>query len=400
MRPIYIGFRGGVADECSDLIDMAMVNLYAEDPKDLETQLELWRNGHRGQPVIVSRFGSEVRHDNLAGYADPLSQHAQARFFLRGFERLRRADFDGGFVWAFNDWKGDRPGLTVNAGDPWVYSMGVVNGHREKRIAYDAVRSVFRARKFAALPMGSHSSDAPIVYVLVGFVVLIGVVYFYNSNRRFRENLIRSIANSYNFFADIRDQHLVSVVHSTLLGLAVSVAMALVVSSVLYHFRGSWFLDAVLSYAVASDGLKSEIIGLIRDPLRFIIFLSALGMFILLFLTAAVMFLRLVVKTRIFAYHAYTVTMWSTPPLLVLIPLGMILYRVMESSIYVVPGIVIIGVLVLWVAVRFLKAVAIIYDMRSVNMYVLGFLTLVCIVAGVYVYYDVTQFAPSYLSFM
>ncbi|MGB6649438.1 MAG: hypothetical protein WBG01_12985, partial [Bacteroidota bacterium] len=216
----------------------------------------------------------------------------------------------------------------------------------------------------------------------------------------FRESLIRSMVNSYNFFADIRDQHLVSIIHSSLLGLAVTVAMALVVSSILYHFRGSWFLDTLLSYLTVSDGLKTEAINLIRDPLRSIVLLSVLGMLVLFLLIAAVLFLRVILKTRVLAYHAYTVTMWSTPPLLVLIPMGMILYRVMESSIYVLPALLIVGLLLFWVAVRFLKAVSIIYDVRALKMYVLGFVTLVFAVSGLYIYYDATQMAPSYVSFM
>jgi hypothetical protein len=399
-RPTFFCARGGVPNECTGLVDIAAVNLYTMEQKELEEQLVRWRDSYRDQPVIVSRFGREVQHDNLNGYADPLSQHAQARFFLQGFARLRRTDFDGGFVWSFNDWRGDRPALAINAGDPWVYAMGVVSGHREKRIAYDAVRSVFRGRKFAALPMGTHTSDAPIVYVLVGFLVLIGVVYFYNSNRRFRENLIRSMVNSFNFFADIRDQHLVSTIHSSLLGLAVTLAMALVISSILYHFRGSWFLDMLVSYLLVSDGLKQEAIAFMRDPLRSIVLLSILGILTLLGLVVAVMLLRVILKTRVLAYHAYTVTMWSTPPLLVLIPMGMILYRVMESSIYVLPALIIVGILLFWVAVRFLKAVSIIYDVAALKMYVLGLVTLVCAISGLYIYYDVTQMAPSYVSYM
>ena len=179
-----------------------------------------------------------------------------------------------------------------------------------------------------------------------------------------------------------------------------TIAMALVVSSVLYHFRGSWFLDTLLSYLLVSDGLKEDAIALLRDPLRSIILLSVLGMVMLFGLVVAVMVLRVVLKTRILAYHAYTITMWSTPPLLILIPMGMILYRVMESSIYVIPALVIVGLLLVWVAVRFLKAVSIIYDVAALRMYVLGFVTVVCAVSGVYVYLDATQMAPAYVSFM
>ena len=58
------------------------------------------------------------------------------------------------------------------------------------------------------------------------------------------------------------------------------------------------------------------------------------------------------------------------------------------------------GLLLFWVAVRFLKAVSIIYDVSGLKMYLLGFVTLGCAITALYVYYDVTQMAPSYVVFM
>jgi hypothetical protein len=380
-------------------VDFVALNVMAEDSRSFKSELEEWRARHRDRPLVVLRLGTEVQHDNRNGYSDPLSQQAQARYFLQRFETLRTMDFDGGFAWAFSDWRGDRPALTVHSGDPTLFSVGLVSGEREKRIAYDAVRSVFQNEKFVALPPGSATATAPIIYVLSGFVLLVGLAYLYNSNRRFRESLNRSLFNSYNFFADVRDQHAVPVHHSTILGLIVAAASGVVLSSLLLHFRGSQFLDNVLSLLLIGDRLKAVVVPLVWSPLRFI-FLVGMVLFGGLLLVALFVFvLRSFLKTRIFVYHIYTVTVWSTAPLVVLIPIGMILFRLLESSVYVIPALSVYLVLHLWVFLRFLKGLAIVFDMRPVKIYAAGWILALGLIAGAYLYYDLVHSGPMYIAF-
>ncbi len=398
-RPLYFGAVAGIG-ACTDLVDIAAVNVRTTDPKAFRSELEAWRASHRTQPVIVAKFGTEVQHDNRNGTSDPLSQEAQARFFLQRFEVLRSLDYDGGIVWSFNDWRGDRPALTVHSGDPTLHSMGLVSAQREKRLAYDAVRSVFRGEKYVALPLGTYSRGAPIIYVLAGFVVLIGMAYIYNASRRFRESLNRSVLNSYNFYADVRDQRSVSLAHSTLLGVVVSLALAIVASSLLFHFRESLVLDYLLSSLLVADTLKKWVVELIWSPLRFIAIGGGLFFIALVLLAGVVHFLRLFVRTHIFPFHAYTVTMWATAPFLILVPVGMILYRVIESSMYVIPALILVAFLFLWVFLRFLKGIALILDVFPVKAYIVGVLVVAALGGAAYAYYDYAQSAPMYVSFV
>lgn len=398
-RPLYMAALPG-ADSCTQLMDIAALSLHAQDLKSFRTALEAWRGAHSKQPALLVRFGTEVQPENRGGYSDPLSQEGQARFYLQRFEILRTLNYDGGIIWSFNDWKGDRPSLMVHSGNPWIHTTGLVSGLREKRLAFDAVRSVFHGEKFVALPAGSHASNAPLVYVLVGFVVLIAVVYLYNANRRFRDCLKRSMLNSYNFFADVRDQRSVSFGHTTILGLVVSLAVAIVGSSVLLHFRDNEILDSLLSYLLVSDVAKETVVRLIWNPLECIGVGAAIVFALLIVAAGIVHALRLAVRVRIFAYHAYTVTVWSTAPLLVLVPVGMVLYRVLDSSVYIVPVFVLLGVLALWVLIRMLKGVSIISDVLPMKVYATGFLLVASLAAVIYVYYDYTQAVPIYLSFL
>ncbi len=230
--------------------------------------------------------------------------------------------------------------------------------------------------------------------------MLIGVAYVYNASRRFRESLNRAVMNSYNFFADVRDQRVVTVIHSTLLGIIVSVATAIVVSSILYHFRHNWVLDNLLSTILVYDNIKETMVYLIWNPLKSIAYFSILIFLVLLLLTAVLLMLSPLFKTRMYPFHAYAITMWSTPPLLILVPVGMILFRLMESSVYVLPSLILVAVLLLWVFIRLLKGVSIMYDVRVMKAYFLGVASLVAVLAIVYFYYDYTQSTSTYLAFM
>lgn len=398
-RLLYCALLPG-ADSCTSLMDIAALSLNTQDMKAFRSEVELWREAHRHQPIVVVKTGTEVQNDNRNGYSDPLSQEAQARFYLQRFDMLRSIDCDGGIVWSFNDWKGERPSLTVRSGDPWMHTQGLVSAGREKRLAFEAVRSIFHGEKFVALPAGNHSNGAPIVYVLAGFVLLVGIAYAYNSSRRFRESLNRSVLNSYNFFADVRDQRIVAPGHSTLLGAIVSLAVAIALSSILYRFRDSMLLDAALSYLLIGDAAKTAAVTLIWNPLRFIGVVALLLFLLLLLVALIVLLLRAFVRARIYAYHAYTVTMWSTAPMLVLVPLGMILYRVLDSSVYIIPAFVLISVLCAWVLLRLLKGMSIIMDVLPLKVYGAGLLSVAAVFVLAYAYYDYTQSVPMYLSFL
>jgi hypothetical protein len=398
-RPAYRGVRLGYPDSCVGLTPMEICNVYVQDLKQARKAVDEWRSERKGI-VVMARVGAEVNQANTKGFNDPLSQQAQARFMLQRLEMIRTLDFDGVVIWSYNDWRGDRPALTVHTDDPWKHSMGLVSERRDRRLSFDAVRSVFRGEKPSALSAGTYSPRAPIIYVVIGFIVLILTVYLYNANKRFREHVNRSVMNSYNFFADVRDQFAVSVIHTTLLALVVSVATAIVASSVLLHFRDSLFLDNLLSYLLVSDDLKAMTVRLIWDPLRFIGVITLVIFVGLVLLSGVVHQLRLFMKARVFAFHAYTATIWSTTPLLAFIPIGMILYRAMDGTVYVASALIIIVLFFVWVLLRLLRAVSIVYDVYPPKVYVFGLLILGVLGGIGYLYFDLVQSAPMYLTFL
>lgn len=399
-RPVYYTSRMVANDACVEEVDIAGVNLYTKDPKEFSRLLERWKSNHSSKPVILAKYGREVEPENRNGYSDPLSMESQAKYYREAYEVIKRANIAGSILWTFNDWRGDRPSLTVYSGDPYLHSVGLVSYDRKKRIAYEVVRALFNDEKIAALPIGTYSRGAPMVYVLAGLFVLVSFAYFYNSNRRFRENVHRSLMRSYNFFADIRDQRVVSYVETSLIGLFISITLAIVSSSILLKFRESMALDYLLTHLLVFDSLKEKVVYLVWDPVQCIVYFSLVFYAVLFILVGVIKAFSVFVKSKIHLFHAYSITMWAGIPVVLFIPVGMILYRIMESEVYVVPSLLLFVFVLTWVFFRLLKGVSIIYDVIPIKVYASGIVISVLFVAMVFGYYDYTQSTGEYIKLM
>ncbi len=386
--------------ENSSLVDITGLRLAGYDLKGFKSTLLKWKQIHADQPVIVGRYGKPVEIHNRNGYSDPMSQEAQARYLFQRYDVIKESDVAGSFIWSFQDWKGDRPLLTVQSETPELYTNGIVEFNREKKIAYEIVRSMFLGEKIAALPIGTHSISSPVIYVLLGLVLLILFFWLLNSDRRFRESVFRAARRPYNFFADIRDQRILSNLHTAILSAIVAVTFAIVVSSILYHFRSSTVLDYSLTLGVTSDSFKSVLIGLIWHPIECIAY-GGLACFAWMFIvTVLVQVFSFFVRTKVYLFHSYSVAVWSTLPMVIFIPIGMILYRVMESDVYVLPVLMIFAFVMVWILFRTLKGISIIYDSSSIKVYAIGIVAIAAMGILLYGYFDFAHSTTAYIRFM
>ena len=108
----------------------------------------------------------------------------------------------------------------------------------------------------------------------------------------------------------------------------------------------------------------------------------------------------MMVKTRVYFYHAFSVTMWSLLPYIVLIPIVMLLYRLLDAQFYILPIFGFIGFITVWVLFRLLKGISIIFDVVPFKVYSIGLLLLVVLGAACYGYIDYTRAASVYMKYM
>jgi hypothetical protein len=397
-RPVYYATRS-LTSPCFENIDMLAISAATPDARKFREQLKQLQSSFPEKPIIVARFGREVSPGNRNGYSDPLSMEAQARFAMVFYEAIKEARIAGGVFSAFADWRSDRPSVTSHAPDPYLRAQGIVTYERERRPAFDVVRSLYNGEKVQALPVGNYSPTAPMVYVLSGLVALLALAFVYNGNRRFREAVNRSLFRTYNFFADVRDQRLLAYSHTLFLGLIVSLTWATLLSSLLTFYRDSVLLDNILSQ-VMSDAAKEWLVRLIRNPAECILIVTGVLLLKLILLSVLIRVLSMMVRTKVYFYHAFVITMWALLPYIMLIPIVMILYRLLDDPFYLYAVLGFAGVLSLWVLFRLLKGVSIIYDVHPLKIYAVGVIVLLLSGSVLYGYVDYTRSASLYVRFL
>jgi len=398
-RPIYYATSMINNDIAADEMEIAAVNILASDVRQFKLKLEGWKEKHSTQPVILARYGKVVEPGNHNGYSDPMSMESQARYLIQHFGVVKEAKIAGAIIDGFADWRGDRPIMTIEHPDRFLSTMGLVSYTREKRPAFEKVRALFNNEKIAALTMGTYSENAPIIFVVVGFVLLLSFAYLLKSHRRFRESVLRSFLRPYNFFADIRDQRILSYFQTTALGIAVAFTLALVGASFFYHFRDNANMDYILTHFLFSDALKGSFSEIIWHPFKsMLVFFLLIAIWLLIVATFVKIF-SFFVQTKVYFFHVYSIAVWSALPVVLLIPVGMVMYRVMESDAYVLPIMILLGAMGIWVLIRLLKAISIIYDVASLRVYTGGAFVLLVFLVIVLIYYNYAQSTIAYYKF-
>jgi hypothetical protein len=149
-----------------------------------------------------------------------------------------------------------------------------------------------------------------------------------------------------------------------------------------------------------SDEIKEWLVRLIWNPAEFILVMSGIILVKLVLAVFLVKIFSMFVRTHVYFYHAFSVVMWSLLPYIILIPISMILYRLMDSEVYILPLCIVMGVVTLWVIGRLFKGISIIYDVYPGKIYVGGILFLALCAVVLYGYIDYTQSATMYLKFL
>jgi hypothetical protein len=325
------------------------------------------------KPVLIGALEHPVEVGNYNGYSDPRSIDAQGKFYLDICPLIQREGYAGCIVNALFDWKAARPSLNQNPGYERFVTTGLLDQYRQKRIAYDVIKTVFNGEKPPALVIGSYTEVYPPVFIITGILIIFGFALLYNLFKRFRENVVRAIMRPFNFFADIRDQRMLSTFQTTMIGLLGAVSASLFAANMLYYWRFSFFFDYVLSQFVRSEASKDLIDFCGWHPLAGIAAGGLAAFLLLLFFALFLRLFALLFRRKLLLFDTFSVSMWSILPMVFLAPFGMILHRIMPIGAVDVLALALFCVLNFWVLFRIFKGSAIVLETRPLFAYMVGF---------------------------
>ena len=356
--------------ELRSLCDIAGLNAFDVDLSRLAAKItELKRELNNQRPLTILSYGKFVQLGNHGGYSDPIAIEAQAKYISDIYGLIEQLGLAGGVYWSYNDYRTDRPLLTVNNDEQYIATCGVYGLDRDLRQGASMLTALYTDQKTPDVQIGEYSPPSTVPFIATGFACAIVFLMLINSSRRFRENVFRALLRPFNFFADIRDQRILSSFQTTVLGLVIAVTFAVISASLCYYYRMDEGFDVILSAIITSDLLKQFLNFIIWRPALSII---SFTLFFFVLLLAVALLIRLCaafVRNRIFFGDAYIIAIWGALPVLLLIPVAMILYRVLEAPGAGMIAFSVMVLILLWMLYRVLRGTAVVYDVRPLKVY-------------------------------
>jgi hypothetical protein len=380
-------------------IDLYGLELFNELPEDRLSEINQLQKDLGVGRVFVSEATYTVNKGNSDGYVNEFSYEAQAKFFSDLIDYSRSNSLPGFFINSITDIRGDYSSLLSGYTTENIYNIGLVGENRKtNRIGYKVVYSKLNNTERVTIPIGSIKDDAPMVFILIGLVLALLMGVLVNSGKKFREDASRALLRPYNYYADIRDQRIMSAYHSTFLGVIIVIVHALIVSNLLFYFKTNIVFEKLL-LSFGSPLLIKVVNYLCWNPFNAIVWISIFGILFAMLTTLLIRLASLFIKTRVYLTSIFFTVIWAFLPMVFLIPLGIVLYRVLVADIVNIYIYISLFALTVWVVYRLLKGIYVIFDSSPGSVYFYSSLLILFFFGGILIYFEVNNFAIQYILF-
>src|SRR5690606_24199234 len=210
-------------------LDLFGIELLNKTPNDVISEVENLKTAIGGGKLLIGEATYTVNIGQTDGYVNKFSYEAQAKFFDDIFSFYEQNNLSGFFVNTMYDISGDYRSIISGFNKSNVYSIGLVSEDRnQERLAYKVLSARMRNAEKVTIPIGSDKDDAPMIFIVTGLVLALLMGVLVNSGRKFREDASRALLRPYNFFADVRDQRIISAYHSLFLAVIIALVTSLI----------------------------------------------------------------------------------------------------------------------------------------------------------------------------
>lgn len=379
--------------------DFIFINPPTKNIDEMNLSLDEFKSNLKNRPLIIGKYGKETEPKNRNGFSNPNSYESQAKYFIQRYATIGKKKFTGGFVWAFSDYEEDKPSLTALGENYFLRSYGIVEFNRQKRPAFETIQSLYLKEKITPFEVGTYSISTPLAYIITGLLTLIFFAWYYNTNRRFRDNMVRSLLRPFNFYSDVRDQKSLPFSQTIIVAIIISVTIGIIISTALFRLRTSLTLDYLLSYFFPSDEIKIFLITIVKYPSQSVAYISFIVMAMLFINSIVIQIIAFLSRVKIYFFHAYSMIVWSAIPIILFIPIGMILYRIIETEFYFYVIAILFLLVLIWIFFRTIHGVSVVYDIPYLQVSTLSLIAAIVLFLIIGIYFNEKYALNAYIDF-
>jgi len=135
------------------------------------------------------------------------------------------------------------------------------------------------------------------------------------------------------------------------------------------------------------------------NPLMSLLWLTAFNIVLFIIMALIIKIASTFVRTKVLINSVYFTFIWSMLPVVLLIPVGIILYRVLLAgsiNSYVYTG---LGIVQLWVLYRLMKGIHVLFDSKPGAVYLYSILIIIGVIGSFLFYYELKHSTVEYILF-
>ena len=394
---IYASFNAGHLSSEIAGIDLYGLEFLNKDVKEIEAIRSSIESKLGKGKIILSSVGYLATEGNSNGYTNPYSYEAQAKMYADLVELSDVQSIPGFFINAMFDYRTSYFSLIGKYNKESIIPIGISGEEREtNRPGYKVLAAALHNLQKVTIPIGIKKDNSPLIFIIFGMILALLVGFLINSGRKFREDAMRALIRPYNFFADIRDLRIFSMAQSFILAVITSAILALLTSSFLYYFKDSSVLEKLL-LSFSSDSLMKFVGYITWHPAASIFILTVIIFVKMLLISAIIKLFSYSVMNKVYYSGAFYITAWSFIPLLLMIPVGIVLYRVLVPNVANIYIYLFFIVYMFWILTRILKGTHVIFDIVPGKVYFFGFVFIIGLITVISIYMQSNYMTVDYI---
>lgn len=347
--------------------------------------------------VFISEATYLVNSGSSDGYVNKGTFEAQAKYFEDLLEYSNDNPLSGYFINSMFDYRGEYASIVAGYNENNIYTLGLSDEQKSTdRLSYKVVYAKLHNTEKVTVPIGSKKDSTPMVFILFGLLLAVVVGVLVNSGKKFREDSSRALLRPYNFFADVRDQRIMSGPHSVVLMFVIAAIIALISSNYFTYLRTDVFIEKLL-LSFGSHTMLTKLNYFAWHPVASLIWLTLFYTIFIMVLSFIIKAASFFVKNRVFYSSVYFTVVWSFLPMIILIPVGIVLFRILSADIantYIYYGFIVFK---LWVFYRLMKGIYVIFDVNPGSVYFYSIIIILFISGGVLLYYQLNHSVFEYI---
>ncbi|MBS1493786.1 MAG: hypothetical protein JST55_09755 [Bacteroidetes bacterium] len=381
-------------DKCLGLTELKGLNFYENGIDKVVKYNEYFRSTLKQAPelknttLFVASFGITINNDNRNGYSDAHSQESQTKYFVDAFKILDPIS-SGLFVAAWADYPVAHPELFPQNQDIFLRTNGIHTLDRTAKQSAEFLRRMIVSEDTPKILEGNTKKSTPQIFLIVGLGFIVILIILLNQYKRFREYFFRCIFQPETFFMQLREQLIVPMAINILLTLMISVGIAIYFANILYYYKEYANVDIIITNFLPGNDMKQMFIDLINEPWKFIAVFSVVNIFLNLFTAIVLYIISLYMRGRVYFKNVYIVAVWSSLPLLIMLPIGTVLYKLNEYNISLFfYSLIVFLIAYIFYIVRLVKGTQILFEVRSFRSFIYGYGIFLIVFVLIYFYYS------------